>query len=112
MSEWEDITIAGHDKQRSERPTADDVELSRQVFVLSAAPPPRWVEICNAIPFTEPGRLGRDAKVTGQALTVWGGPKIFDEHDAEHLIKLLVFTNERYKEMLQPADLSGFDVFD
>lgn len=112
MSEWEDITILRHDKQQSERPTADDIELTKQVLVLSAMPPPRWAEICNAILFTEPGRIGREAKVNGQVLIVWGGPKIFDEDDAEHLKKLVVYTNERYSEMLQPADLSGFDAFD
>lgn len=111
MSEWEDITITKHDKERSESPKPDDTELSRQVLVLSSSPPPTWVEICNAILFTEPGRLGREAKVKGQALIVWGGPKIFDEHDAEHIKKLVAYTNERYKEMLQPADLSGFDAF-
>ena len=87
MSEWEDITIVRHDKEHSQPPTADDVELTKQVLVLSATPPPRWAEICNAILFTEPGRLGREAKVKGQVLLVWGGPKIFDEHDAEHLKK-------------------------
>lgn len=111
MSEWEAIRITHHDKERSESPKPEDSELSRQVFALSSMPPPRWVEICNSILSTEPGRLGREARVTGQALTVWGGPKTFDQRDANHLKKLVDYANEFYQEMLQPADLSGFEAF-
>lgn len=111
MSEWADITIERHDKQQSERPTADDRELSRQVLVLSELPPPRWAEICNAVLLAEPGRLGRQAEVNGQALFVWGGPKVFDASDANHLQRLVTYTNERYREMLAPTDLSGLDAF-
>ncbi len=111
MSEWEDITIARHDKQYSERPTADDAELSRQVFVLTDIPPPRWVEICNAALVGSPGRLGRKAEVSGKALTIWGGPKIFDERDANHLKTLVAYTNEQYRAILEPVDLSGLDAF-
>ena len=111
MSEWGDITIVRHDKQQSQRPTADDGELTRQVFVLSAVPPPRWVEICNAALLGSPGRLGREAEVQGQNLVVWGGPKIFDERDAELLKKLVAYANEKYLEILEPVDLSGLDAF-
>lgn len=111
MSEWEDITITKHDKERSESPKPDDTELSRQVFVLSDIPPPRWVEICNAALLGTPGRLGREAEVQGQNLVVWGGPKIFDERDAEHLKKLVAYANEMYREILEPANLSGLNAF-
>ena len=111
MSEWEDITIVRHDKQQSQRPTADDIELTKQVLVLSAMPPPRWAEICNAILLAEPGRLGREGEVQGQNLFVKGGPKVFDESDANHLQRLVTYTNERYREMLAPIDLSGLDAF-
>ena len=111
MSEWENITILRHDKDRSQPPTADDVELTRQVLVLSAMPPSRWAEICTAALGGTPGRLGRMAEVRGQHLVVWGGPKIFDERDAEHLKKLVNYSNDKYREILEPADLSGFDVF-
>ena len=111
MSEWEDITIARHDKQQSQRPRAGDIELTKQVLVLSAMPPPRWAEICTAALGGTPGRLGRMAEVRGQNLVVWGGPKIFDESDAEHLMKLVNYSNEKYREILEPADLSGLDVF-
>ena len=111
MSEWEDITIAQHNKQRSKSPKVADAELSYQVFVLSDLPPPRWVEICNAIMVAEPGRLGRMGEVHNRELVVWGGPKIFDEWDAKHLKKLVAYTNEKYRETLQPIDLSGFEVF-
>ncbi|MCY3832322.1 MAG: hypothetical protein OXG85_04860 [Chloroflexi bacterium] len=111
MSEWEDITIERHDKQQSERPTADDVELSRQVLVLSELPPPRWAGICKAALLGSPGRLGRQAEVSGNALIIWGGPKIFDERDANHLKKMVAYTNEKYREILEPVDLSGFDAF-
>lgn len=111
MSAWEDITIIRHDKQRSTTPTPDDTELSRQVFVLSDVPPPRWVEICNAALLGSPGRLGREGEVIGQDLVVWGGPRIFDERDANHLRKMVDYANEKHREMLEPADLSGFDAF-
>ena len=111
MSEWEDITIVRHDKEQSQPPTADDIELTKQVLVLSAMPPPRWAEICTAALGGTPGRLGRMAKVRGQNLVVWGGPKIFDERDAEHLKKLVTYSNDKYREILEPADLSGFDAF-
>lgn len=51
------------------------------------------------------------AEVRGLNLVVWGGPKIFDERDAEHLKKLVNYSNDKYREILEPADLSGFDVF-
>lgn len=111
MNQWEDITITQHDKERSKRPTADDSELSRQVFVLSDIPPPRWVEICKAIMIAEPGRLGRMGEVDKHELLVWGGPKIFDAWDAEHLKKLVDYANEKYRETLEPVNLSGFDAF-
>ena len=111
MSEWDDITIVRHDKEHSQAPTADDVELTKQVLVLSAMPPPRWAEICNAILLAEPGRLGREGELKGQTLLVWGGPKVFDESDANHLKRLVNYTNERYREVLAPIDLSGLDAF-
>lgn len=111
MSAWEDITIVRHDKLQSVLPAADDVELSRQAFLLSDIPPPRWADICNAILYAEPGRLGREAEVKGQALFVWGGPRIFDERDANHLKKLVDYANERYREILEPLDLSGLNAF-
>ena len=111
MSEWEDIVITEHDKLQSERPTADEIELSRQVFVLSELPPRRWAKICNAAMVGSPSRLGRQAEVSGKTLIIWGGPKIFDERDAEHLKKLVAYTNEKYRETLEPVDLSGFDAF-
>ena len=111
MSEWEDITIVRHDKKRSQPPTVDDVELTKQVLVLSAMPPPRWAGICTAALGGTPGRLGRMAEVRGQNLVVWGGPKIFDERDAQHLKKLVDYTNEKYREILEPANLSGLDAF-
>ena len=111
MNQWEDITIVRHDKQQSEPPETDDLELSRQVFQLSDMPPQRWVEICIAALVGSPGRLGREAEVNGQNLVIWGGPKIFDKRDAKHLKKLVGYTNEKYREILEPADLSGFDAF-
>jgi hypothetical protein len=111
MSEWEDITIVRQDKERSQPPTADDVELTKQVLVLSALPPPRWAEICTAALGGTPGRLGRMAEVQGQNLVVWGGPKIFDERDAEHLKKLIGYANTTYREILEPVNLSGLDAF-
>ncbi len=111
MSEWADITISRHDKDSSQDLLPDDVELSRQVFVLSEIPPPRWAEVFCAAIVGSPGRLGREALVEGQDLIVWGGPKIFDERDANHLKKLVAYANEKYREILQPADLSGFDAF-
>ena len=111
MSEWEDITIVRHDKERSQPPAADDVELTRQVLLLSAMPPPRWAEICTAALGDTPGRLGRMAELRGQNLVVWGGPKVFDERDAEHLKRLVNYSNIKYREILELADLSGFDVF-
>jgi hypothetical protein len=111
MSEWEDITIVRHDKQQSQRPTADDIELTKQVLVLSAMPPPRWAEICTAALGGTPGRLGRTAEVQGQNLVVWGGPMIFDENDAEHLKRLVAYANMTYREMLEPLNLSGLDAF-
>ncbi len=47
MSEWGDIRISRHDKQRSALIEADDLELSMQVFVLSETPPPRWASYIN-----------------------------------------------------------------
>ncbi len=111
MSEWEDIKIVRHDKQQSQRPTTDDIELTKQVLVLSAMPPPRWAEICNGALLGTPGRLGRMAEVQGQNLVVWGGPKIFDEQDAELLKKLIGYANTTYREMLEPVNLSGLDAF-
>ena len=111
MSEWEDITITGRDKELSKQPIYEDIELSRQVFALSDMPPPRWVEICNAALVAEPGRLGRKAEVRGQGLFVWGGPNIFDERDANHLKKLVAFANEKYREALEPVDFGGLDAF-
>ena len=89
----------------------DDLELSRQVFVVSDIPPPRWADVFCAAMVGSPGRLGREAQVDGQDLIVWGGPKISDERDANHLKKPVAYANETYREMLQPADLSGFDAF-
>lgn len=111
MSQWEDIIIIRHDNQQSEPPESDDLELSRQAFALSDMPPQRWVEICIAALVGSPGRLGREAEVIGQHLVIWGGPKIFDERDANHLKKLVAYTNEKYREILEPVDLSGFDAF-
>ncbi len=111
MGEWEDITIAHHDKKRSQPLTTDDSELSKQVFVLSDIPPRRWAEICNAALVAEPGRLGRVAEVKGQDLFIWGGPKIFDKQDAKHFQKLLAYVNVKYRETLEPIDLSGLEVF-
>ena len=111
MSEWEDIRITHHDTELSEAPGWDDLELSQQVLVLSAVPPQRWAEICNAAMIASPGRLGRMAEVNEKTLVIWGGPKIFDERDAEHLRKLVAYANEKYREMLEPVDLSGFDTF-
>ena len=111
MSEWKDITIVRHDKRQSHGLTAEDVELTKQVLVLSAMPPSRWAEICTAALGGTPGRLGRMAEVQGQNLVVWGGPKIFDETDAEHLKTLVAYANSTYREMLEPVDLSGLDAF-
>ena len=111
MSEWEDIRIVRHDKERSERPTADDFELSRQVFVLSEEPPQRWVEICNVAFGGTPGRLGRESQIKGRYLHTWGGPRIFDERDANHLKQIVAYANERYREILAPVDLSGLAEF-
>ena len=111
MNEWKDVVITRHYKQQSEPPEADDLELSRQVFVLSDIPPKRWIEICIAALVGSPGRLGREAEVNGQHLIIWCGPKIFDERDANHLKKLVAYTNEKYREILEPVDLSGFDAF-
>ena len=111
MSEWVDITIIGRDKQLSESPLNEDIELSKQVFSLSDMPPPRWVEICIDALYAEPGRLGRKAEVIGQSLCVWGGPNIFDERDANHLKKLVDYANEKYREALQPVDFGGLDAF-
>ena len=111
MSEWADITISRHDKENSQDLLPDDIELSRQVFVLSDIPPPRWADVFCAAIGGSPGRLGREATVKGQDLIVWGGPKIFDERDANHLKKMVAYANEKYREILQPADLSGFDAF-
>ena len=94
MNEWEDITIAQHDKQRSKCLSTDDFELSKQVLVLSDTPPRRWEEICNAALIASPGRLGRQAEVSGNALIVWGGPKIFNERDANHLKKQVDYVNQ------------------
>lgn len=111
MSEWENITITGRDKELSKQPLNEDRELSRQVFTLSHMPPPRWVEICNAALLAEPGRLGREAEVRRQALHVWGGPNIFDERDANHFKKLVAYANDKYREALQPVDFGGLDAF-
>ena len=89
----------------------DDTELSRQVFVLSDIPPPHWADVFCAAMIGSPGRLGREGLVEGQDLIVWGGPKIFDKRDASHLKKLVAYANEKYRELLQPADLSGLDAF-
>ena len=111
MSEWEDITISRHDKDSSQDLLPEDIELSRQVFVLSDIPPTHWTDVFCAAMVGSPGRLGREAQIDGQDLMIWGGPKIFDERDARHLKKLVAYANEKYREMLQPADLSGFDAF-
>ncbi len=111
MNEWEDITITRHDKQHSEHLSADDRELSRQVFVLSEMPPQRWQEIFNAAMVGSPGRLGREAQVNGRTVVIWGGPRIFDDYDAKHLKNMIAYTNESYREILEPVNLSGFDEF-
>lgn len=111
MHEWKDIKIIGRDKTLSEQPVNEDTVLSRQVFKLSDAPPKRWVEVCNAVLFAEPGRLGREAEVRERSLYVWGGPNIFDEHDAKHLKKLVAFANDKYREMLAPVNFGGLDAF-
>ena len=111
MSEWEDITITSRDTERSKQPRNEDVELSRQVFMLSDVPPPRWVEICNVALLADPGRLGREAEVRGQRLFVWDGPNIFDEHDANILKKLVAYANDKYREALAPVDFGGLDAF-
>lgn len=111
MNEWEDIVITRHDKLQCEPPDTGDLELSRQVFVLSDMPPKRWVEICIATLVGSPGRLGREAEIDGQSLVIRGGPKIFDERDASHLKKLVAYANEKYREILEPIDLGGFDAF-
>ena len=111
MGEWEDITISRHDKDNSQELLPEHVELSRQVFVLSDIPPPRWADVLCAAMVGSPGRLGREAQVDGQDLIIWGGPKVFDERDASHLKRLVAYANEKYRELLQPADLSGFDAF-
>ncbi|MCY4019924.1 MAG: hypothetical protein OXG39_11005 [Chloroflexi bacterium] len=111
MSEWEDISITGRNKERSKQPLNEDAKLSRQVFTLSDIPPQRWMEICNAALLAEPGRLGRVAEVRGQSLYVWGGPNIFDERDANHLKKLVAYANEKYREALEPVDFGGLDAF-
>ncbi len=109
MNEWEDITITRHDRERSHALRPDDVELSRQVFALSDLPQQRWLEVFIAAFVGSPGRLGRQAEIREQAMIVWGGPKIFDKHDANHLKKLVAYANEKYRELLQPVDLSGLD---
>ncbi len=111
MSEWEDITITGRDKELSKQPLNEDIELSLQVFTLSDMPPQRWMEICNAALVAEPGRLGREAEVREKSLFVWGGPNVFDERDAKHLKKLVAYTNEKYREALEPVDFGGLDAF-
>ena len=111
MSDWEDITISRHDKESSQDLLPGDTELSRQVFVLSDIPPPHWADVFCAAMIGSPVRLGREAQVDGQDLIVWGGPKIFDERDANHLKKLVAYANEKYREILQPEDLSGLDAF-
>ena len=111
MSDWEDITISHHDKDNSQELLPHDTELTRQVFVLSEIPPPRWAGVFCAAMIGSPGRLGREAQVIGQDLVIWGGPKVFDERDANHLKKMVTYTNEKYREILQPADLSGLDAF-
>ena len=112
MGEWADIRITGRDKERSEQPTNDDSELSRQMFTLSDMPPPLWAQICNGMLIAEPGRVGRDGKVVGQSLVVWGGPNVFTERDANHLKELVAFVNKMYRESLVSPDLSGLDAFD
>ena len=111
MGEWQDIKISRHDKDRSQDLIPDDIELSRQVLVLSDVPPPRWADVFCAAMVGSPGRFGREAEIKGKNLIVWGGPKTFNERDANHLKKLVAYTNEKYRELLQPADLSGFDSF-
>ena len=111
MSEWEDIRIIRHDEERSVKPTADDFELSRQVFVLSQEPPQRWISICNVAFGGTPGRLGRESQIKGRYLHTWGGPRIFDERDAKHLKEMVAYANIKYREILAPVDLSGLAEF-
>ena len=115
MSEWEDITITGRDKESSSNKatcTPDGPELGKQVFELNHPTTKDWREIFDGIFIAEPGRLGREAKAASTSIHLWGGPFIFDERDAEHLKQLVAYTNEKYRENLEPAgDLSGFDAF-
>lgn len=109
--EWVDITITGRDEGLSEKPTAGDVELRKQVFLLSQEPPSEWAELFRETLSASPGRLGRSGEVSGRVLYVWGGPNIFDRGDAEHLQSIVRFVNDKMSEALQPADHSGFDAF-
>lgn len=112
MDKWVDITITGRDKEKSETLILEDSELSRQVFTLSDHPPERWAEIFSAVLIAQPGRLFRDGEVKGRTILIWGGPNVFDQRDADHLKKLVSFTNTKYREALVPADYSGLDAFD
>ena len=112
MDEWADIRITGRDKERSAQPTNDDSELSRQVFTLSDMPSPRWTQICNAFLIAQVGRFGGYGEPSEQTLSVWGGPNVFTESDANHLKEPSEYVNRRNREPLVPPDLSGLDAFD
>ena len=119
MTEWEDITITGHDKARSRQPSSSDTKLGRQLFTLSEKAPVEWAAYFNTAAKGAPGREGRVSEVMPDAfgitlrhLSVHGGPNIFDKRDADHLKTLVAFANDKYRESLQAMDLSGLDAFD
>ena len=111
MTMCEDTKITGKDEQRSVKSSGGD-ELALQVFILSQPVPTEWQAYFDDIFELEPGRLGRKAKAKRQTIHTWGGPKIFDQRDLDHLKKIVAYADKKYREYLKPDDITDTLDFD
>ena len=111
MTTWEDTKITGKNEQRSVKSSGGD-ELGLQAFILSQPVPTEWQAYFDEMFELEPNRLGRKAKAKQQTIHTWGGPKIFDQRDLDHLKEMVAYADEKYRDYLKPGDIADSLDFD
>lgn len=97
---FEDVEIAGFDKDQSNRPDPE-LDLFNMHLRLEPEPPPRWDRIFAKLWERQLYSMKRDAWIEGDHLVIYCLPDRLEGTHMQYLERTVSETNEKYRELLE-----------